>query len=436
VRFAIAAALVAACYAPNAEVGAPCSPSGDCPSGQRCDDSQSPPTCVSSSALGSSDGDGGIVVDAPAVIDGLPVATDAGGAVTCNKDGDCDSGNCSQYAGTCVPIFDTIYVDGSSGHDGGACTQDAPCASITYAMSQIDGARRIVHVADGDYGESLSIDSGLGGSTDTVVVIGATDQGAELEGGGVSVHGADVRFENFGIDSAGSDAVSLDSGCTLVLAGVTITDAGNDGVKAADQHSNDVSIFFSAVTDSDNLGVHLKSGSLTMDADYIGGNTGGIELQNGCQASIQNTSVVGNGGASSTVGGIVTLDSSKLTSFTFNTVADNTTNGSRPGGVLCGMSASNDSFAANNSIFSGNTSPQTDCPTSYSLFGSDGDVGTGDGDIAGDPAFKDEMDGDFHITPASAARNAADPQATLDHDYDGQSRPQGPARDIGADEIQ
>ncbi len=36
------------CYRPDAEVGAPCSPLGDCPDGQTCNTKASPPTCVTS----------------------------------------------------------------------------------------------------------------------------------------------------------------------------------------------------------------------------------------------------------------------------------------------------------------------------------------------------------------------------------------------------
>ncbi|MEP6866455.1 MAG: choice-of-anchor Q domain-containing protein [Deltaproteobacteria bacterium] len=41
---------------------------------------------------------------------------------------------------------------------------------------------------------------------------------------------------------------------------------------------------------------------------------------------------------------------------------------------------------------------------------------------------------DDHITFQSGARDKADPAATLDFDFDGDHRPHGAARDIGADE--
>lgn len=49
-----------------------------------------------------------------------------------------------------------------------------------------------------------------------------------------------------------------------------------------------------------------------------------------------------------------------------------------------------------------------------------------------DPQFVNPAIGDFHLHPTSPAIDAADPTATLATDFDGVSRPQGPARDLGA----
>jgi hypothetical protein len=43
---------------------------------------------------------------------------------------------------------------------------------------------------------------------------------------------------------------------------------------------------------------------------------------------------------------------------------------------------------------------------------------------------------DYHITAGSVAIDAADPITSTDHDYDGEARPKGAARDVGADEAQ
>ena len=434
VRAALAAAVLAGCFHPTAAADQPCSSGGFCPDGQRCDMTASPPMCVvgDGGTVGGGDGSNPPPVDAR--VADAPGASDAGGSVSCDNDGDCSSGVCSQFEGACVPELDAIYVD-TRGHDSGTCPRPAPCATVSYALTQVDGARRVVHVNDGDYADSVTIADHLGASTDTVVIIGETDDGAELEGGsGIDIQGADVRIENFGVDGT-SNGVLLEGGCTVVLAGVWLTGGADDGVKAANNGDNDVTVEFSDIADNNNFGVHLRNGTLTMDADTVIDNGGGgVLVQNNGTMDVTNSIVVQNGGSGSTTGGIAVQDQAKITTLAFDTIADNTNNASRAGGVACGNEPGG--FEASNDILGGSTAPQTNCPTRFSLFVDPLDAGGDATDLVGDPAYVDEANGDYHITATSAARSAADPGATMDHDVDDEDRPQGSARDIGADEIQ
>jgi hypothetical protein len=59
----------------------------------------------------------------------------------------------------------------------------------------------------------------------------------------------------------------------------------------------------------------------------------------------------------------------------------------------------------------------------------------GTGNIVSDPQFTAPAQNNFHLQVASPLRDAADPAATLADDIDGEARPQGSGRDVGADEI-
>jgi hypothetical protein len=59
----------------------------------------------------------------------------------------------------------------------------------------------------------------------------------------------------------------------------------------------------------------------------------------------------------------------------------------------------------------------------------------GTGNINVNPIFVNPAQGDFHLMGTSPAKDAANPATTLADDADGDARPQGQRRDMGADEI-
>jgi hypothetical protein len=57
------------------------------------------------------------------------------------------------------------------------------------------------------------------------------------------------------------------------------------------------------------------------------------------------------------------------------------------------------------------------------------------GNLNLDPMFIAALQGNFHLMNGSPCKDAADPASTIPDDIDGDMRPQGPRRDMGADEI-
>ncbi|MGE5181262.1 MAG: hypothetical protein ACM31C_04335, partial [Acidobacteriota bacterium] len=136
---AVVAIVLCGCYHPTAATGVPCAPNGDCPSGQMCDQTQSPPVCV---AIPGGGGPDGPLADAS--IDAPPACTDSSTCAAadpicdqathtcrgCIADAECTAGVCVEYTGECVPDANVLFV-GSPGIDVGTCSRAAPCATLT-----------------------------------------------------------------------------------------------------------------------------------------------------------------------------------------------------------------------------------------------------------------------------------------------------------------
>ncbi|MDQ3365966.1 MAG: right-handed parallel beta-helix repeat-containing protein [Myxococcota bacterium] len=156
----------------------------------------------------------------------------------------------------------------------------------------------------------------------------------------------------------------------------------------------------------------------TVSRSVITGNTsGGMFLDAGLYA-IRNCFVFRNGGV-----GIEIYPSSPGNVVELNTIVDNTT------GIGCISDVTTSGAFANNIIVrnTANTDGNPACTHPGSI-------------IMGDAAalkFKspDVAPFDYHITVGSIAIDQATPASTALTDYDGEPRPSGAARDVGADEL-
>jgi len=123
----------------------------------------------------------------------------------------------------------------------------------------------------------------------------------------------------------------------------------------------------------------------------------------------------------------------------FNTITANIGSGPVDTGIACGTVTVPLTFSDNivyaNLVSGGGAQVggSARCATTYSDIGPDAVSGLGN--INADPMFVSSTNDDFHVASTSPVRDAADPAATRDKDFDGDARPQGPRRDMGADEV-
>jgi hypothetical protein len=158
---------------------------------------------------------------------------------------------------------------------------------------------------------------------------------------------------------------------------------------------------------------------------------------------LENNMIAGNGDPASLFGGVLInqISAPEGHVFAFNTIARNQASPGMAAGVLCSVIAApvrlTSSIVVDNTA--GNQVDGGNCTWTYSdvapvaVAGSGGPGGSGN--LSVDPRFVDPAHNDFHLQSASPVRDAADPAATLAVDIDGDARPQGAGRDLGADEI-
>ncbi len=345
----------------------------------------------------------------------------------CTAHSECASAVCLPD-GSCAAAADVAYVDGSTGA-GTTCTLAAPCKTVTAAVAtpkavvKVTGAvndqvsiGRAVKIFAAANGELRSLSNGpLLTTTGTAAVevydLTIADASGVNVGYGVQV-GANTSFKlTRGKISGCREAGLTASGGTVTVTGATVS--GNTGG-----------------------GVVASGGTVTVTGATVSGNTGGGIFVNGSTFKIVNNFIFRNGDQDASAFGGVSLSfaTAGANEFSFNTIADNRsqTGATRAGGVICDVATFN---ADNNVIVRNQNGASTTALTAQTLGACVYRTTRIQNDATGILFKSAELAPfDYHVLVGSTAIDAATTTSTVAVDIDGDARPQGAAKDQGADE--
>ncbi len=345
-----------------------------------------------------------------ACVAGAPVCGDDHECRSCAAHSECDSSACLP-SGACGDDSNVAYVS-PDGIDNELCSKAAPCKTIAKALG-LTPARPYVKLS-GATDERVQI-------TDRTVTLLA-DPGAKLTSMGngslLQINGTS-EVEIYDLEISGASGAMTGYGI-LVPTGSSVS----------------LTLSRAKLLDNAFTGLSMSGGKLTLARSTISGNLGGgIELFNSL-FDFTNNFIYQNGRSTAgTVGGVAFRGIPAGTKvFAFNTIIDNNI----PNDMLntAGVFCNDATFTAHNNIISrnyvainasaANSNTIGACVFATSLIGPDISL----------IKFKspDNSPYDYHLTSGSSAIDKALTASSVAVDFDGEARPQGAAKDIGADE--
>jgi hypothetical protein len=369
----------------------------------------------------------------------------------CEVDAECESGVCLEAAGRCAAPGRIIHVTYFAGADVGACTVDAPCRTLQYALRRVTQARDVIRL-EGEQlvtAASVVIDRPVAiDSSGTVIAkpAGIPTFVVAPHAGIVTLGGLALR----GIAGAGDPAITVERGSTLRIAGSLLDTAAIDvdgGILELRDAQAATSLETAPAVRCSRGTVRVRNASFwqttieAADCNLHVSQSRFDELASGSISARGGIAIVEN---NLIIQAFELADTMYLTGMApgstvrFNTFVN--TSGVDSDGVALYC---DDTLDVTSNIFAYRSKhplgpPRFRCPASFSLFDSvtDPEQAQGEGNLIADATtfFIDRTAGDFHLACASPAKAAAEPGLAVREDFDGKPRsaPRGARADMGA----
>jgi hypothetical protein len=343
---------------------------------------------------------------------------DSGTCRACRAHDECASGICGDD-GQCVAESQIAYVD-LTGSQVADCSKQTPCSTITRAL-QIDRPYTLINSGNYASGTVLTVNG-----QHSFIGHGPTQPqlSRSTPGSVIAISSGTLKLENLlvrgGTATTGDDfgaavlCSAVGGAPSVRLRGVTLT----NNVTGVHAQACSVQASSSSIT-SNTVAASMSDATGSFDRCFVAYNNGGLILDGGLY-TLTNNFIVRNA-VPSTSAALDLYTNQNGTKVEFNTIADNTGLG-----VNCNVQGPAGAFPSN--IIARNTSQTVgpNCSFPSSIIAAD---------VAGiNFVSANAMPYDYHIQAGSIAIDTAT-VSTNDHDYDGDARPQGAGRDVGADEF-
>jgi len=356
----------------------------------------------------------------------------------CELDAECASGVCLEMDARCASEDEVVFVS-TTGQDGESCTRNVPCRSLAYALTQaIAPARLVIHLAGGNFTVSDT-------TLDLPVYIDGTMTRIEGDGSGPYfqvISSAGVTLANLMINPSSGPAVTAAANATLRIYNSAMN-------RSAETTSGTIIAARSRLTGSP--AVRCASGVLALDGSQLADEIYSMNCQLAVSSSVFEVdgvpAVEASGGqmalennlfiqSSETADTVILLNTAPGSGARFNTFVNTSAIASDGVALYCDAAVE----VSSNIFAYGSRHPHgvSTCTAMYSLYDTIAlaDQIDGIGNRAADAAtfFVNKTNLDFHLAPASPARDAAEPGTGVTRDLEGRPRssPIGSTPDMGA----